>query len=256
MNIPINFFNKNNTTINLLIILGILFLFFMIYKGCKNDNIEYNSYQLKLEEAKNIIKENKEKIKSYEIEIDSLKNKEKITYSRLDSSLEKIETYDRQLIFSKKKIDDLANKIKNYPITQTPTDKEKDCDSLVLEIEKREISLENIINEYSETVQQYDYMISLKDSIIFKQEIVIKNLKTTVDYIQDNVLDLPKDVKRRNQVFVGGDLYGNPVKIFSGYGGNISLLNKKGQIYEIKVATIENKAYYGAGLKFRLSFKK
>lgn len=256
MKLPFNFLNKNNITINLLIVFGILVLVFMLYKGCKNDNSEYDLYKSKLEQAKNTIKENQEKIKSYEIEIDSLKNKEKYAYDKLDSSLEKIEVYDKQLSSSKKKIDDLTNRIKNYPIPENPTDKEKDCDSLITEIEKREVSLENIINSYSETIQEYDYIVSLKDSIIHNQGIIIKNLKTTVQYIEDNFLDLPKDLKRRNQVFVGGDLYGNPTKILSGYGGNLSLLNKRGQIYEIKIATIENKTYYGAGLKFRLSFKK
>ncbi len=243
-------------TLNLAIVLGILILIFMLLKGCKDDNKVYNEYKAKIDSAASLIRETNQLIAEKDARIEELQEQDSINLANLDESLVLLNETTDDLSASRKKVNALIAKINRVQPGDVVVNRDEECDSLVALVVNQDKYIQDYENQVNKTFDDFDSVIEGKDSIIKVREEEVFKLKSTVEYIQDNILKLPPELKRRNQVFLGAELLGNKTQLLDGYGANISLLNKKGQMFEAKILSVHNAAYYGVGVKMRLSVKK
>jgi len=127
------------------------------------------------------------------------------------------------------------------------------CDSLA----RLQADLLWLIEDYGNSLT---FAIIKADSIEYAKNEEIdeykKQLAACNKALDFAVSDVIPVLKPRGQLFLGGDIIGNRATIFSGYGADLSWLNKTGQIYSVGSAWINGEQYYRAGAKFRLSFRK
>ena len=242
----------NKTIINLSLIVAALIILLLILKGHRDDNRALKLLTEARDSAKNalIIVDNLQQ------KINDLERKDTETGQKIDSVTTELTEKDKEIKQNLSKIDNLKVSIaKNKKNNNTPALLD-DCDSLLA----FHNTSEKFWSEYAESsnniITLYKSDLFIKDSIITVKGMQINTLKSTVQFMQDKLDASMKDVKQRNQVFIGGEIVGNKQLLITGAGVNLSLLNKTGQMFEIKAININSNMYYGIGAKFRLSFRK
>lgn len=130
------------------------------------------------------------------------------------------------------------------------------CDDLA----KHSVELEQLIfsmdSSCSAIEENYQYRLGIKDSIIHYLNIDIRNLKSILDYGNQVITKPSPLLAPRTTLFLGASVIGNKTTIFSGYGADLSLLNKKGMIYHVGTKWINGAQFFEGGFQFRLSFNK
>lgn len=223
------------------LILGVVILAFLMWKGCGNDKEEKALADLaRLQiEKDSVMKEKTKIVNQYNNDVLQLASERDSVQLIADYRLNQLKTVKPHVI-----------KIAGEIITKMDSAK---C----LELAKIQEDLLWLIDDYANQqtlTQMYtdSVEIGLRGIIVAKDD-QIAVLEKTLDFATNQVIPA---IKKRTEVYVGGDVIGNRTTVFSGYGANINLLSKKGQMYSVGASWINGEAFYSAGVKVRLSFKK
>ena len=150
-------------------------------------------------------------------------------------------------------INSLANKVKALSKTVPVTDYSKACDSLADNNKALMADLEYMWSEASMYARYADSIQDAMNNQIGELNSQIDACKKTLDY---GVKEVIPTVKRRLELYAGASLLGQQTKPFGGGEASLSLLNRRGQIWEVGYGNAYGNMYYRAGAKFRLSFNK
>ncbi len=116
-------------------------------------------------------------------------------------------------------------------------------------------------NYYEDSIEVSDTnglkgFITFYDTV-YRNKLLNKGIKYDITYPKiKKTVTITKYDKPKNQVYVGTSVLGNTSKFIGGVKIDLSLKNRKDQIYEIGAQYWNNEVIYSVGTKWLISFKK
>lgn len=132
----------------------------------------------------------------------------------------------------------------------------KDCDSLAVTAVKLSEEVDKYKVAVSRIQENADSIIIIKSAALVVCKSQLKECNDVVSHIDKKLPEIKKEVKARNQYYVGGFVFGNANTMIQGAGIDGTMVSKRGQMYDAGVMLSRGQAYLMAGMKLRLSIKK
>jgi hypothetical protein len=232
---------------NWIVLVLFILVLLMLWKGCGSKSVdEGKAYKQRLDSLQLQLNISDQKISEltliamqYE---DTLKERDKA-----------IALYIDRLRYTSGQLVQLSARVKTIVPTVPVSDLSESCDSLADVAIKSNEEKDYINSQYLGYRQYAGELLLTKDKII--KELQDQGKKKS-DFIDTTTRKTIPSIKRRLEFYAGADLMGHQEKPFGGYRVNLSMLNRRGQIYEIGAGSIFGNQFYSAGFKMRLSFKK
>lgn len=235
------------TNFKWIVIAAIAIVLFVMWKGCGNNSVELtNEWKARYDSMTSVNNASERKVQVLEGAVNEHNNRE--------DSLMQIHDQD------KAKWNADMNKLKRFSTGIKTARENKDTVAYKLNCDSCGEMYEDLSRDARFWEQTAQKLFTEKDStkiamqgIIDEKQSQINALQKTVDFADHTVIP---GIKRRLEWYGGIGVIGNQQTIFSGYEGSLSILTRKGQIWEGGVQWIKGVRFYKAAGKFRLSFRK
>lgn len=242
-----NFFSFINSNFKWIAGLAIVIILFMWWKGCGNKSVDQpKDFKKQLDSLNLLLAESRKRAAASDKNVvlykDSFYNAKGL-----------IVVLSNDVSVTRRQMVELAKKVKQSRPDVPTTDYSQACDSLAELTDTLSRQLQCVRDQATAYSRYADSLQVALNKRIKELQIQVDACTGTLNYAATDVIPA---VRRRLELYAGGSLIGSQQKPLSGIEATISLLTRRGQIWQVGSVWLGGQQYFKAGANFRLSFRK